>query len=262
MPIKQALADRLRKALATVPRSRTLYKLARFYCNAYTGDNNSDMHTNGEARAMRRLLTASHTVFDVGANVGDWSKLALSIKSSLHIHCFEPASTTFEKLRVRGFPANQVTFNPIGLSDSASTATLHLHELSNVNSLHAGIGDELAAHTGDETITLDTLDAYCQRTNITSIDYLKIDVEGHELAVLRGATQMLTSRAIRHIQLEYGAGYLVAGGRLEHVFKLLREHEFKPHKITARGLEPVPNYHLGLENFQLSNWLFSLDDLH
>jgi FkbM family methyltransferase len=259
--IKQALANGLRRVFAAMPPSSALFKFCRIYCNFYTGDNNSDMHTNGEAHAMRRLLPDCRIAFDVGANVGDWAKLALAINPSLNIHCFEPASATFADLRDRNFPAERVTLNPVGLGDVPSKAVLHLHTVSHVNSIHPGVGEGFADPTGTETIELDSLDTYCQRANITAIDYLKIDVEGHESWVLRGAAQMLQKRAIRHVQLEYGTGYLIAGTRLEQVFGLLAESGYTPYKIVPYGLEHHGEFRLRLETFQLSNWIFSLENL-
>ena len=267
--IRRGLATILRRSWTVLPRSRVLFKLARMYADFYTGDNLSDMRLNGELRVLRRILPRCQTAFDVGANVGDWAALALAANPKLVIHCFEPASTTFATLTARtDLPKAQVHLNNFGLSDRPSEARLFLHaNSSDINSLY---GDPEAIHTaqtaaapgvtavtGTETIRLETLDGYCAARRIDRIDYAKLDVEGHELSVLRGARDMLARQAIQYVQVEYGNGYLAAGARFADVFRLMADCGYRCHKIAPKGAVPWPAYDLGQENFMLSNWLFA-----
>jgi FkbM family methyltransferase len=256
--MRQAIADALRKTWGLLPRSRTLFKLCRMYANFYAGENNSNLRTNGELRAMRRLLPRCAVAFDVGANVGEWVTLALDINPALSVHCFEPASTTFATLAALDLPADRVVRNQLALGDQPARATLHLHAaVPHVNTLHPGPSAAIAPETGVETVTIDTLDHYCRERGVPEIDYLKIDVEGHELAVLRGATEMIARRAVRYIHLEYGAAYVAAGARLADVFDVLAPAGYAAHKIHPGHLEPVSRYEPGLENYHLSNWIFA-----
>jgi FkbM family methyltransferase len=230
------------------------------YANFYAGENNSEMDTNGELRAMRRLLPRCALAFDVGANVGEWAAHALRINPALRVHCFEPASGTFAALTsaAAGLPADRVTFNQLGLSDRPSEAVLHLHaDVSQVNTLHPGMAEQVAAETGTETIRLDTLDRYCAERGVSEIDYLKVDVEGHELAVLRGAAGLLGRRAVRFVQLEYSSAYAAAGARFGDVFRLLQAAGYTCHKILPGRLLATPTYRPDLDNWQLSNWVFA-----
>ncbi len=79
-----------------------LYALCKRYVDRYNSENNDNIHTNGEWRFMQTILPQCATVFDVGANVGDWTALALDINPRLVIHCFEPSVATFQRLQARG----------------------------------------------------------------------------------------------------------------------------------------------------------------
>ena len=85
-----------------IPRNPFLYRVCKRYVDRYNSENNDSIHTNGELRLMRAVLPMCMTVFDVGANIGDWTALALSINPRLQIHCFEPSVATFQRLQGRG----------------------------------------------------------------------------------------------------------------------------------------------------------------
>jgi FkbM family methyltransferase len=241
---------RLRRALDAVPRSESLFKLARLYVNFYSGQDDPDFRTNGEERTLRKVLPGCTVAFDVGAHVGDWTALALEIEPALEIHCFEPSAESFRQLERRFGGAANVRLNQVALSGEAGEASLQVHDgEADRNSLHGAGGSS-------EPVLLRTLDEYCESEGVDRIGYLKIDTEGHELAVLRGAEGALRAGRIRYVQVEYGPAYLDAGATLHDVMAFLADLGFRANKILPRGPEPVPAYNRSLENFTLSNWLF------
>jgi hypothetical protein len=84
---------------------------------------------------------------------------------------------------------------------------------------------------------------------------MKLDVEGHELDVLRGAHAMLSSARIEAVQFEYGGTYLDAGVRLADVFDLLAASSYELYKLVPWGLVRVTGVHRREEAFQLSNFV-------
>jgi FkbM family methyltransferase len=240
----------LRRALNRLPRSEVVFKLARLYVNFYEGQDDPVFATNGEERTLRSLLPGCRVAFDVGAHVGDWTALALEIEPSLQVHCFEPSARSFRQLEQRHGEAANVRLNHLALSDAAGEGALHVHPgESDRNSLHA-------AGESTERVRLQTLDEYCESEGVERIDYLKVDTEGHEYAVLRGAENALRDGRIRYVQVEYGPGYLEAGASLQDVFLFLGGFGYRAQKILPRGPKPLPTYNPSLENFTLSNWLF------
>jgi hypothetical protein len=98
-----------------------------------------------------------------------------------------------------------------------------------------------------------TLDDVCAEECIAHIDLLKIDTEGHELAVLRGARRMIDSGSIDAIQFEFGGCAIDARTYLRDFFRLLGER-YQIHRVTPRGLLPV-DYSEREEVFVSSNFL-------
>lgn len=243
------------KWVDALPANAWLYRFCKRYVDHYHGENNPDMHSNGELYWLRQVLPQCEIVFDVGANVGNWTALALSLNPDLQIHCFEPSAATFQRLQARAFGSGKISRNPFGLSASPGEMTLYLFgEASGTNSLYRREGLSIE-QTHTEQIQLDTLDAYCQRESVTRIDLLKLDVEGHELRVLQGAEHMLSEGRILRIQFEYGGSYIDARILLKDVFELLSSYRYRLYKIYPRALRAVAHYEQRLENFQYQNWV-------
>lgn len=238
-----------------LPQNSVLYRFCRRYVEYCNGENNSDMLRNGELRWLRMVLPECQTVFDVGANVGDWSAMALDSNPTCKVHCFEPSTATYQTLSRRFIGNKQVILNHIGLSATSGRMSLHRFGAeSGVNSLYIREGLDIQ-QTDSEEVGLETLDAYCQRADVDQIDLLKLDVEGHELAVLQGATQMLTKGKIRRIQFEYGGTYIDARILLKDMFEMSTQYHYRMHKIFPHELRLIERYEQRLENFQYQNWV-------
>jgi len=231
-----------------------IFSIFRRYINRYNSENNSDMRTNGELRLLQEVLPDCATIFDVGANVGEWTELALDINPDLKIHCFEPSVATFRALQSRGIKG-AVVLNHLGLGAYLGEKTLYVFaDKAGTNSVYRREGlNNSQAQT--EQIRMDTLDSYCQRKQIQHIDFLKLDVEGHELYVLNGALAMLNHGRIRRIQFEYGGTYIDAHILLKDIFDLLVPCGYLLYKIYPNALHPIERYDQCLENFQYSNWV-------
>jgi FkbM family methyltransferase len=241
-----------------------LYRLCRRYVDAYNGENNDDMQTNGELRFLRQALTNCKTAFDVGANVGNWAELALQISPTLNLHCFEPSQPTFMRLLAKAFPPN-VICNPFGLGSAQGERLLYVFdEGSGLNSLYKRQGLEagygLSPQQRTETVRIDTLEHYCRQNGVSNIDLLKVDVEGHELEVFRGAGQMLVERRIKIIQFEYGGCNIDARVFLKDFFDFFQPYGYVFYKIYPKELRRVERYDQRLEDFQYQNWVVARSD--
>ena len=237
----------------------TLYSFCQSYVNHYRGENNCDIHTNGELRLLQQVLPTCRVVFDVGANVGNWAALALTINPGITIHCFEPSQATFRRLLERGFPANVICLN-FGLGAAAEERTLYVFEAaSGLNSLYERHGLEngwgLQTQQHKEIVHLDTLDRYCESAGVNMIDFLKVDVEGHELHVLEGSRRMLQEGRIGIVQFEYGGCNIDARILLKDLFDFFSPLPYVLYKIHPHRLQRVDRYDQRLENFQYQNWV-------
>lgn len=224
--------------------------------NRHNGDCDYRMETNGEFRFSKETLPSARVVFDVGAHVGLWTRAALKINPGAQYHCFEPCPDTFAELRSNDFPDN-VVLNNCGLGDAEGELTMYLAPAeSGNNSLYSRRGVP-SPPTGEVRVRLSTVDAYCAAKGIERVDFVKIDVEGHELAVLRGAKRMLTEGRIELIQLEYNDTWIDSRILLRDVWELTQELNpaYSFAKILSSGLRPEPVYSQAFETYRFSNWV-------
>ena len=139
------------------------------------------------------------TILDVGANVGQSARKFREAFPESTIHCFEPVSHVFDELVANLSQDHRVTCHRTALGSAAGIATIYLTPHSTASSMIAS--DE---STGSETVTVITLDGFAERESITDVDLLKIDAEGFDLEVLRGAERVLASERIKFILVEVG----------------------------------------------------------
>lgn len=234
----------------------TLAHFCRRYVERYDGVNNSDMAANGEIHLLTAVIPACQTIFDVGANVGHWTQAVLALNPQATIHAFEPSTAVYTQLITQNLPPN-VQARPFGLSATASEETLFLFpQHSGMNSLYIRSNLTTAADSPQtERIQLTTLDHYCTEQQVQTIDFLKIDVEGHDLAVLQGGEQMLRNGRIRCIQFEYGGTHIDARVFLKDFFTLLQPLGYNLYKIHPQWLKKHAQYQPALDTFQYQNWL-------
>ena len=235
-----------------------LYRYCRGYADHYDGFNNGMMTTNGELDVIKKFIPGYEVVFDVGANRGEWAKWVIRSNPAIALHCFEPSIFTFKNLLAKNFPPN-VICNNFGLSSKEERLPLFIFEEGSVfNSLYGTWttkAQRVSREGKTETIKLQALDGYCSEKNIQAIDFLKIDVEGHELEVLRGSTEMLKQGKIGTIQFEYGTCNIYSKVLLKDIFEFMEAFSYRFHKILPKKLIPIERYSSEIENFQYSNWL-------
>lgn len=216
------------------------------------------MQDNGELRFLQQKLTGRNVVFDVGANVGDWSANALKIESQILLHCFEPSKSSFEQLKGKLISKN-IRLNNFGLSSQSEERDLYIFEdKAGLNSLYKrhglDAGWNIKSPERTERIRLETLDWYCQTNRIEWIDFMKVDVEGHELEVFKGGTNLFRNHQVQTVQFEYGGCNIDSGVLLRDYFSFFLPLGYSLWKIYPDGLRQYPQYDQRLENFQYQNW--------
>ncbi|MGH3326859.1 MAG: FkbM family methyltransferase [Streptomycetales bacterium] len=249
---------------------RQVVRAARFALNRARLDLPNGPATNGEHALQGWLLAAippgeAVTVFDVGANVGEWSRALLGRvrqtghAGNLSLHAFEPASYT-HGLLVGSLPAG-VRVNQLALSSHAGQATLHVvHPGAGTNSLHDAFTGGRAAERTEPVVTT-TVDDYVQHNDIGRIDLLKIDTEGHDFAVLLGAERSFKAGAISVAQFEYNHRWVHARHFLKDAFDLLWPLGYRVGKLTPRGMESYPDWDPDLETFVEGNYLACTEEM-
>lgn len=174
----------------------------------------SDVEDDIAAYIKSRVPKADfRTVFDVGANYGWFSHEFGKIYPNAEFYMFEPSPPIFAMIdeTMSRFPdlnyANRAFRFPIALGHSSGTARITVMEATTVNRI---------VETSDRPsvdVQVSTGDEFCRERGIGHIDYLKVDVEGYDMNVLIGFTQMLTAGNIDFVQVEAG----IARDNLEHI---------------------------------------------
>lgn len=144
-------------------------------------------------------------MFDVGANRGQSAFTFARRYPAAAVVAFEPAVANVAAIgRYMGrFP--KIRVEQLALGAAAGEAWL---ELGAEDFLHRVV-EESAVEAGErrgERVRVETLDGYCAGAEIEEVDYLKVDTEGGDLAVLRGAERLLREARIGVIDVEVGVG--------------------------------------------------------
>lgn len=143
------------------------------------------------------------TVFDVGANIGQTARGFIQYFPNSQIYCFEPVSQSFRTLSQNFSEFPNVHCINKGLGSNQEIIKINLYKDSQLDTLIKN-GPREDQKIGEEEISLDSLDNFCNSQKIRYIDLLKMDVQGWESEVLRGASSFLDSRRIHFILTEVG----------------------------------------------------------
>ena len=196
----------------------------------------SDIKKKKAKQIVKSLFSADAviTIFDVGAHVGQSASYYKSIFKNSNIYSFEPFQNSFEMLK----RLNLTNFKPynLGLSDEKGVESFNSNKGSPTNSL---LSLSLSAKEtwGDneglsqvERVECEftTLDDFCDENNVEFIDFLKIDVQGAEFRVLKGAHRALSKKRIGVIQLEVTLVETYKGQKTPgYYIRLLEDYDYK-----------------------------------
>lgn len=145
---------------------------------------------------LAKAASAS-VVLDIGANIGAYSVLLASLSSVREVHAFEPNPQTFGQLEENvalNSNASKISCHRVALSSKSGTTSFGVvSDLSGANSII-----DTSIHEAESfvrTVDVDTSPLDDALTVNGETVAIKIDVEGHELQVLRGATQFLRNNS-------------------------------------------------------------------
>lgn len=226
----------------------------RFAGKCIANAENHDIRKNGEERLIARFLDRhrnqkSITVYDIGANIGAWSAEILKRRPDATLYAFEMIPSFAEQTaqRLQNYKSARVFNTP--LSDEA-------HELEVFQ--HSGGASVTGnpyhpARAEKHSVRSETGDVFVQEKNLAPPDFIKIDIDGHEMKALQGLTKTIAA-ARPYVQFEYSFYYVHERVFLKDMFVFFENMNYElyrifPTKLVRRAYRPA------LENFWTVNYL-------
>jgi len=159
----------------------------------------------------RKVVENLTNVVDVGANVGSWSTAIAQLTNAKHIYAYEPVPEVFEKLKVNTKSSPQIHCYCSAVGASNGKTIINVEAKSELSSIYPirnevrwihNLGLETVKQISVPMVKLD--DALCE---IGEISLLKVDVQGYELEVFKGALQLLSRTKVLMTEITYQSNY-------------------------------------------------------
>jgi FkbM family methyltransferase len=216
------------------------------------------LYETAVTESLWRLARVGDLVVDVGANIGYMTSiLAVKVGASGKIYSFEPHPAIFQRLRlnVKNWSADgrcgQFVLHNAALGNRKGVGELCVPDDFSYNQGTAWIAPQDAQFNG-QAFDVDILALDDVIPDSESIGVVKIDVQGYELAVLKGMEGLLRERRIRHVVLEEEGAFPAATHTLlttwgyeiygieQHLWGIRFARNRKPHSDPVNG--PSPNF--------------------
>ena len=223
---------------------------------------------NGEYALQEWLVNSleqierQHVVlFDVGANRGDWTCSAMMTLrnkqfENWRIHAFEPAPAIFSRLAARfsiEIEKALICVHNAALSSTDEDSTFYVTgDSTGTSSL---VKNMEMTHAPTITVKTTRLDNFMVQHSIENIAMLKIDTEGNDYQVLKGARAALESQKIKIIQFEYNWRWLFQNNNLKDVFQLFEGLPYEIGRLTSDMIEIYTQWHPELDRFFECNYV-------
>lgn len=220
---------------------------------------NTHFRTSGEIEVIKLIadkkeINPEVTIFDVGANVGGYTQeLVKYFSGNTKIYSFEPSKNTFGRLMENIKNSSPVMSYNFGFSNVEKELSLYKDESApGMASVYHRDLSKIGLDTDSyELIKVTTIDKFCSKHGIDHIDFLKIDVEGHEFDVLQGAQRMINEQRIDYVQLEFGEANIDSRHFLRDFYQILPDFTF--YRVVKDGISPLGEYNEVNEIFRTIN---------
>ncbi|QIR39573.1 FkbM family methyltransferase [Tolypothrix sp. PCC 7910] len=252
--------------LSKVLTSKLFYKPSR-YIEAYLAfllgkGAGSDSIEEEVKAALSNIYRQYPVVFDVGANVGLWSSQILKYQPHAQLFQFEPSETCILEIQKLNLPNSTLIPCAIGKMEGIT----YLYSSSQTDgsaSLYQRKDGRFKDYKYQKySVSITTIDKVIADYSIEFVDFMKMDIEGHEMEALLGASQSLNENKIGAISFEFGSGNINSRTFFRDFWHLLQEKGFEIYRITPGGkLLEIQDYYEDLEYFRgVSNYIARLTD--
>jgi FkbM family methyltransferase len=176
-------------------------------------------------------------IYDIGANVGTWTRLARAVLPHTQLHAFEPLPEHIARFRHELHDVPNIVLHPVALGATAGVAAFHVVSFSDASSFlplsTAGVSEWQFAEQRTESLPLVPLDDHVQSAGIPLPDLLKLDVQGFEVEVLKGATACLAHACAVITEVSF-VEYYEGQPLFADLVTFLNERGFVPHAFGVQ----------------------------
>jgi len=256
-------------------RSRYITSFSREIVRHHDNDAFADISSNGEKKVIQFMtnLNKSGCFADIGFNKGDYSKEILNegfygkllIVDPLESNITSPLpDTTAEIIKAQVALLEEigesVIYHNIDEELSGTDSLIKQIEYSEVE-LEYQEQVKFEDRTTLIPVKVDTLDSLAMQLKLEYFNFIKIDVEGAELAVLKGAESLISEGKIDYIQLEFGHACRAARTTLFDIYRFLAKYNYQMYVIKPGGIE-LTSFSPWLENrYSYINLFFAKKEL-
>ena len=179
---------------------------------------------------LRQIGEKIECVFDIGANRGQFALAARNNFPTAKIFCFEPLTEPVNVLKKVFENDSLVTINEMAIGETNAHATMHVSKQDDSSSLLPISSMQSTIYPGTEeketrSVQVKPLDAVISSSEIEQPAFLKIDVQGFEMEVLRGCVTLLPFFSYVYVECSFVPLY--SGQKLAHeIIIFLNEHGF------------------------------------
>lgn len=198
---------------------------------------------DGRYKLRRRIVVGTGDYLDVirfaigtpsvalilGAFEGNGVVHVANAFPNARVYAFEPDPITYETLskNVAGYP--NVIAVQAAVGDTDGTATLHRSTQSDINSLLPLDGEwQKLENEAGTPVRVEKVDTFCKREKLDTVDYIHADLQGFEMGMLRGATELLSAKRVKLVLLEVCLDPMYVGqSRFEELYAFMIEHGYR-----------------------------------
>lgn len=217
-----------------------------------------------EIKSIEHLLpylSEKPVIFDIGANKGEWSDIILKGIPESKVYFFEANIVLIHYLMMKYDYHDNVEFVNRAMYRYPKGKTRFYYFTNRNNGLssiyHNTEWDNLPMQFGE--VMTESVDTYCETSNIDYIDFVKIDVEGAEYDVVVGLMDHLKRDRIKFIQVEYSSHYKVSGYTFQSIFDMVTPNGFKIYLYDGERYSEVTEFieDYGFRNYVITKELIS-----
>jgi FkbM family methyltransferase len=219
---------------------------------------NFDSKTNGEYYYLKKLSAIKFPVlFDVGANIGEWSLMVGTLWPESKIYSFEILPMHWETLAANTSKLINVNIIKSGLSDSEGMMKLFFNSRTGKDPEASSypqflMKSEKEHYDSEIDCSVITGASFVKEHEINKIDVLKVDVEGHDLKVIKGFGDFINN--VRCIQFEYGVYNITSKDLLIDFYSYMQKYNFIIGRLYPHYVD-FSEFTYSRENFLGGNYI-------